>query len=191
MKRAPLIASIIGAAAVGVGTASAIMPTGAENPPDLRPRPESARGPYAAAGDPFNGRPWVVRTYATEGGLLCPEVGRADNGAFGREDPDGTFIPLPILGAGACVDPSDATVALAVREIPPGGKRRALSVLYGMVIDPDARPVLETATGERLPLSVDQRTFVFVTAGQELEGATLLVEKAGEPDRHVLLHERP
>jgi hypothetical protein len=191
MKRASPIVSIIGAAAVGVGTASAVLPAEPEGPPDLRPRSESVRGPHAATADPHGRRPWVVRTYTTEGGLECPELGRSEGGVFGREDPDKTFVPLPVEGAGACVDPSDSSFALAVREIPQDDDREGLTILYGMVLDVDARPVLEAAGSRRLPLAVEAGTFVFATAGQELVGASFIVQADGRPHERVRLREMP
>lgn len=177
VRRTSGAVAILAAVAAGVASASVLVPAPGDDtlggPSSVQPVPGSARGPFALTPDPDGGRSWAVRVYTSQDGLTCPELGQADAGRFGRENPDGTFSELEVQAGGSCADLRKSELALARRHHGATGTE----VLFGVLASDDITVSLQTTSGvERI--AADHRAFVYVAAGAELDGAVVRVSGA-------------
>jgi hypothetical protein len=75
---------------------------------------------------------WAVRTYASTTSGNCVELGRVQDGQFGRLDDDETFHQLPPDDGGTCGDLQSEPVLLAVNTYPANGTQQARTVVFGV-----------------------------------------------------------
>ena len=142
-----LTAAALGAGALGVSAASALVPA-----PDVR-APQSAvpvagserLGPTAA--DPLGGIDWAVRAYTSTSGGNCVEVGRVSDGRFGQLDAAGTYRESPLDASGTCGDLAAEPVIVAINAYPARADRGAQTVLFGLA-SPAVTGVLVQRPGE-------------------------------------------
>jgi hypothetical protein len=162
-----LSVAAVGAAALGVSAASAVVGGGPPGPAPQSHAPVSASvriGPTAA--DPAGGIDWALRLYTSTSGASCAEAGRLTGGRFGQIDAAGIYRALPLEAVAACGDLTAEPVIVAVNAYPARGARAARTVLFGraspavagvLVQRRDgslrARPPIGAAGGFLLPLA--------------------------------------
>ena len=147
------VAAMVGAAALGVSAASALV---SPTPPTVKRHSPVALAGSDRAGeavpDPTGGLPWAVRRYVSTSGGSCVEAGRISDGRFGQIHPDGAFSELPLEQGGTCGDLDAEPVVLAINHYPAAGRRPARTVLFGLV-GPDVSALEVTGPdGARRPL---------------------------------------
>jgi hypothetical protein len=170
-----LVASGAAAAALGVGSASALLPsrTGGDTlggPEDLQPSDQPVTI-AAQRPDPVGGPDWAVRIYQSQTGLTCPEAGRSDGTDFGALHADGTTVdPLPVEAAGSCGDLGSAPVIFATNHYasPPR------TVVFG-VASADVASVAVTGPDGDTALPLDRGAFLFAHDGVAFDGHELVV----------------
>jgi hypothetical protein len=156
----------LGAAALGVSGASAVV-GGATPPAPESPVPVAASAQIGqTAADPGGGIDWALRIYTSTSGGSCAEVGRVTGGRFGQTDAAGVYRALPLEAVAACGDLTTEPVIVAVNAYPARGDRDARTVLFGRVSasvadvlvhrsdgSVQARPAIGAAGGFLLPLA--------------------------------------
>jgi hypothetical protein len=110
-KLALTLVVLVAATAAGTIAANAVGTAPPEEwaAPDPAPVPGTLSVEARAADPDSAAAPWVVRTYATEGGQTCADFGREVDGKVGLLDGDGSFHERrPEDAGGNCGDPDAA-----------------------------------------------------------------------------------
>ena len=129
----------VGAAAAGAagvvitrGEPTAEAPAG-DLPPELRPRPDSARLDPVRVPDPGGGLPWGVRLSTSETGQRCYAVGQVMEGEIGRVA-GRRFHALPLRGPGRCADLGRGPFSIGVEQRTVPADRTILAGVAGPAI---------------------------------------------------------
>lgn len=194
-RRLRFLMALVAAVVIGVGGASAVMatvePPPAEGPADLVPDgtgaviattgadPDAARGGTTPL--------WAVRVYRSQTGLTCPDVNRVVDGAFGRVDGDGTFVPLPLDASGACAELTAAhPYSLLVRHFPANDERGARAVVFGSA-SADVSAITMTTDGTAQDVPVEGGAFVAALDEDDADMTTVAFTlPGGTQETHAL-----
>jgi len=172
------MASLILAVLAGVAGASALVPT--PDPPAGPERVEPDGSPPVIRNgveDPSGQQRWVLRRYRSKDGSVCTEVGRVQDGVFGRVDPDKTFHPLELdpSGTGNCgpVD-EEHPFTFSVGHYAARGDREATATVFGVATTAVKDVVVKLA--DRVERATfDRGSFLLVLPDADLAGATTTI----------------
>jgi hypothetical protein len=174
-----LLAALVLAVVAGVAVASALVPT--SDPPvgPERVEPDSSAPVLrAATDDPGDLQRWAVRRYQSKDGAACAEVGRIQDGAFGRVDSDRTFhrLDLDADGTGSCgpVD-DDHPYTFAVSHYPATGKREALAAIFG-VASAEVQTIALKLSDRTEQATIDHGSFLLVLPDEDLVNASAVFQ---------------
>jgi hypothetical protein len=160
----------------GVAAASALVPAtpGPVGPENSRPADAAANTPGPRTPDPAAGRPWTVRTYASETGWTCVQAGQTDGNSFGRAaDDSGNIDPLPLPDAGSCADLSEHAFAWWVDHHPAGRRGGPRAVIFGAVDRSIASVQLVPKAGESKAVPTANGAFVSSMIEPDMDGTVL------------------
>jgi hypothetical protein len=197
LRRMKFLMALVVAIVAGVAGASVVMgstdPSVPPGPAALQPDGTGAVL-AATASDPDGGAArgatparWAVRVYRSETGATCPDVNRTVGGDFGRVDGDGSFHPLALDSAGACVDlTAQNPYELVLRHMPATGERGARAIVFGVATAGVASITL-TVDGAVQDVPVANGAFVAPLTEDEVGEAAVTVTLAdGTQETHAL-----
>jgi hypothetical protein len=182
LRRMKFLMALVVAIVAGVAGASVVM---GSTDPSVPPGPAALQPDGTARG--ATPARWAVRVYRSETGATCPDVNRTVGGEFGRVDGDGSFHPLALDSAGACVDlTAQNPYELVLRHMPATGERGARAIVFG-VATAGVTSIALTVDGAVQDVPVANGAFVAPLTEDEVGEASVTVTLAdGTQETHAL-----